>query len=63
MVDYQVGPGRREVIGDRDLRHRLLARIGAPLTASGMPQELSAGESVAPDPFAALVSSVYAAVQ
>ena len=61
MADYQVGDGRREVLGDRDLRHRLLARIGAPLTASAAPHELSAGESVAEDPFAALVSSVYAA--
>jgi len=64
MVEYQsVGDGLRHSVIDRDLRRRLMARVGCPLTASAVKQELSGMELVADNPFDSLVSSVYAAAR
>jgi hypothetical protein len=57
--------GTGQTVIDGDLRRRLMAKIGAPLTASAAPVEsaaqLSGIELVADDTFESLVSSVYRA--
>jgi len=63
VKDYISGEAsaRRPVV-DGDLRRRLMAKIGAPLTASGVAPELSGIELVADEAFDSLVLSVYRAV-
>lgn len=38
-MQYQTGDGARQSVGDHDLRRRLLARVGVPLTASAGPKK------------------------
>jgi len=64
MIDFQCGgtsDGSMPFQGDRDLRRRLMARVGAPLTASVRNNEMSAKELVAEQVIHSLVSSVYEA--
>lgn len=50
----------RSLTGDRDLRRRLMARVGRPLTASSdAPGEMSGAESVALTALDSLISGVY----
>jgi hypothetical protein len=63
-MEFQCGPDGNHKLGNRDLRRRLMAKVGVPLTASAHitdDNEMSDRESVADSMFNSLVSSVYGA--
>lgn len=63
-MEFQCGADGPAKLGNRDLRRRLMAKVGVPLTASAHTtddSEMSARESVADSMFNSLVSSVYGA--